>query len=196
MISWTITWIVRGRPGPRRWVPPHQRVRRDRRVEFAERFAPQRVRSAPQSTALGICESKASTAETLLQQPIFCLQVLDHLGLLAIDPASKQRQEEVQRRNGAKHRHQYSEIQLIERVPCSTDTSRSNCWILRGPQRQTSIRRHYDFFTTLIDRAIAGLAVPAPTIQGFRQIGMGRKSDPHALVPLPRTIRPSDCFQN
>jgi hypothetical protein len=65
--------------------------RRDQRVEFAERFAPQRMRSARESTAFGIRESKASTAETVLQQPIFFLQVSDRLELPSVDPASKQR---------------------------------------------------------------------------------------------------------
>jgi hypothetical protein len=47
--------------------------------------------------------------------PILFLQVFDRLELTAVDPASKQRQEELQRLDGAKHRRQYSELQLIER---------------------------------------------------------------------------------
>src|SRR5687767_2659910 len=90
------------------------------------------MRSACESTAFGIRESKASTAESLLQQPIFFLEVIDRLKLPTIDPAGKERQEELQRLDGAKHRRQYSEIQLIERVPSSTETSGSNCWILRA----------------------------------------------------------------
>jgi hypothetical protein len=37
----------------------------------------------------------------------------------------------LQRLNGEKHHHQYAGLQLIERVASSTETSRSNCWILR-----------------------------------------------------------------
>jgi hypothetical protein len=47
------------------------------------------------------------TAETLLQQPIFYLQVFDHLKLPTIDPAGKQRQEELPRLGRPKHPGKY-----------------------------------------------------------------------------------------
>jgi hypothetical protein len=100
MMSWRITSINRGRPHPRRWVYvhfcatkvryhriSHQRVRRHQRVELAERFAAQRMRSARESTAFGIGESNASTAVSLLQQSIFFLEAIDRFKLPTIDPA-------------------------------------------------------------------------------------------------------------
>ena len=89
------------------------------------------MRPAGEATAFGIRKSKALTAEALLQQPIFLLEILDRLELPTIDPAGKQRQEKMQRLDGAKHRRQYSGMQLIERIPSSTGTSRPNNWILR-----------------------------------------------------------------
>jgi len=41
--------------------------------------------------AFGIRESKASTVEPLLQQPIFLLEVIDRRKLPTIDPAGEQR---------------------------------------------------------------------------------------------------------
>ena len=61
------------------------------------------MRSARESTAFGIGESKALTAESLFQQPIFFLEVFDRFKLLTTDPAGKQRQEELQRLDGAEH---------------------------------------------------------------------------------------------
>jgi hypothetical protein len=55
------------------------------------------MRSARESTAFGICESKASTAEPLLQQPIFSLEVINRIELPTIDLAGQQHQEELQR---------------------------------------------------------------------------------------------------
>jgi hypothetical protein len=55
------------------------------------------MRSACESAAFGIGEAKAATAETILEQPIFFLEVLNRLELPAIDAAGKQRQEELQR---------------------------------------------------------------------------------------------------
>lgn len=99
-----------------RSIPPHQRVRRDQRVEFAERFASQRICSA--------CESTASTAEPLLQQQIFLSQILDHIELLTIDPAGKQRQKKLKRLYGAKHPSKYG--------PFCSELRRSHCWTVRG----------------------------------------------------------------
>jgi hypothetical protein len=53
-------------------------------------WRPNTCGSACESTAFGICESKASTAQTLLQQPILFFEVLDRLDLPAVDRASKQ----------------------------------------------------------------------------------------------------------
>jgi hypothetical protein len=41
------------------------------------------------------------------------LQILDRIELPTIDPADKERQKELQRLDGAKHRRQYSDLQLI-----------------------------------------------------------------------------------
>lgn len=62
-------------------IPPYKRIRRDQRVEFAEHLATQGMRSARESTAFGICESKASAAKSLFQQSVLFREVLDHLGL-------------------------------------------------------------------------------------------------------------------
>jgi len=61
------------------------------------------MRSARESTALGIGESKSVTAESLLQQPIFFLEILDRFELPTIDPTGKQRQEELEGLDGAEH---------------------------------------------------------------------------------------------
>jgi hypothetical protein len=48
------------------------------------------VRFSSESTPLDISESKASAAETLLQESILFLQIFDRIELPAIDPARKQ----------------------------------------------------------------------------------------------------------
>jgi hypothetical protein len=50
------------------------------------------MRSVGKSTPFGITESDASAAQTLFQQSILFLQMLDRIDLPTIDPASKQRQ--------------------------------------------------------------------------------------------------------
>lgn len=58
-------------------IPTHQGVRRDQRVEFAERLTSQRIRSTRQSAPFSVGESNAPTTEPLLQQPILFAQVFD-----------------------------------------------------------------------------------------------------------------------
>ncbi len=78
----------------------------------------QRICSARESTAFGIRESQASTAEALLQQPILFLEVLDHIELPAINPASKQSQEELQWLDGGKHPGKYGPLRTMGPADC------------------------------------------------------------------------------
>ena len=71
-------------------IPTHQRIRRHQRVEFAECLASSRMRSARQSTPLGISKSNASAAQTFLQQSILFFQILDRLELPTMNPSGKQ----------------------------------------------------------------------------------------------------------
>lgn len=95
-----------------RSIPPHQRIRCDQRAEFAERLATQHTCSACESATFGIRESEASIAKAFLQQSIFFLEILDHIELPAIDPASKHRQEELQRLDGG-HLGKYIPLRTI-----------------------------------------------------------------------------------
>jgi len=142
IMSWTITWIVRDRPGPRRWMYVHFCATdvRYHRISVSGVTNVLSSLSALRPNAYALRASRRRSASVnrrrrppsrSFSDPIFFLEVIDHLELPTIDPAGKQRQEEFQRLDGAKHCQRYSGLQHIERGSSSTCSGRWNNWTLR-----------------------------------------------------------------
>ena len=97
---------VRGRPGPRRLllsyffrdelaVPAQDRIGSHHRAQLAEQLAAEYATLDREATALRVRESDALRSEVLAQHTVFRFQVVDHLLLLAVDPAGERRQHHV-----------------------------------------------------------------------------------------------------
>jgi hypothetical protein len=77
--------------------PAEQRFRRDDGGDPSEAATTKALRFSRQSTPLGMREPQAFLVELLAENAVLPLEMLDHLLLVAAEPYSQQRHEELQR---------------------------------------------------------------------------------------------------
>jgi len=70
-------------------MPPHQRLRRNKGVEFTERFTPHRLCFPRKQRSFGVAKSNTLSAQPLLEELILCLEEFDDDELVTIDPTGR-----------------------------------------------------------------------------------------------------------
>jgi hypothetical protein len=77
-------------------VPPQDRVGRHNRGQGHEQSATESLAPAGEAPALGVGQSKSSSPQLLLQDPILLDEVVDDLGLVPVDPAREGGEEQLE----------------------------------------------------------------------------------------------------
>ena len=84
-------------PGNQPPVPAENRVRRDDAGDLRQNPPAEFLASHRESTALGVGQAKWTWAKVLPEEPILLPEIIDHVFLVAVHPASSREYEEVQR---------------------------------------------------------------------------------------------------
>ncbi len=82
-------------PGDQLTVPAQDRVRREQRAALFKLLATEHLSLDGQSAALVIVEQDAFLAKSLFENSVLGAQILNHLLLLSIDPASNDQQQQM-----------------------------------------------------------------------------------------------------
>jgi hypothetical protein len=76
-------------------VPAQQCVRRDQRLQLAQRFATEWKCFSGKAATFGVGEADALSAQPFLEQAVLFLDVVDQIQLMAVDPSAEHHQQQM-----------------------------------------------------------------------------------------------------
>jgi hypothetical protein len=76
-------------------VPAQQCVRRDQRLQLAQRFATEWKCFSGKAATFGVGEADALSAQPFLEQAVLFLDVVDQIQLMAVDPSAEHYQQQM-----------------------------------------------------------------------------------------------------
>ena len=132
----TSTRLVRPFPGDEHPVPAKNRIGRDNRRHLDQDLATETGAEDRQPPPFVVGEPHALAAELSLQDSVLFAQVLDDLGLSALEPADKKRDEQLHRNHAPSLRQLPAEF---------SDTTGAECPVARhqlAVPTQNGVRRH------------------------------------------------------
>lgn len=78
-------------------MPSQQGVRCDKRFQFVQHFAAERVRFSREPSTFGVGKVDAACTQALLEHAILFLEVVNHIQLMTVDPPREHHQQQVKR---------------------------------------------------------------------------------------------------